>query len=193
MSPSRFDLASVQEALRDPPSLALSPDAPAAVAAILRDGRSDVELLFIERAEREGDPWSGHLAFPGGKREPGDASLLETAIRETEEEVAIRLAPASCLAQLDVVEARSTSYRVTQFAFALDGGPEAKTSAEVHATLWVPLSRLARLEGAGTVKFVRGGREIDLPCLHLGARVLWGMTYRMTMQLLRKLGVAVDA
>src|SRR4051812_3842337 len=55
----------------------------AAVAAILRDAAEGPEILFIRRAEHPQDPWSGHMAFPGGREEPGDADLLETAIRET--------------------------------------------------------------------------------------------------------------
>ncbi|MFL5552493.1 MAG: NUDIX domain-containing protein, partial [Gemmatimonadaceae bacterium] len=56
----------------------------AAVALIFRVGEEgSVELLFIKRAEYPGDPWSGQIAFPGGREESGDGSLAETAIRET--------------------------------------------------------------------------------------------------------------
>jgi 8-oxo-dGTP pyrophosphatase MutT (NUDIX family) len=162
--------------------------AAAAVAAILREGTEGAELLFIKRAEREGDPWSGHLAFPGGKREPTDESLLVTSIRETQEEVGLRMAAQACLARLEDVHARSNGYRVAEFVFELDGGDVALTrSAEVSATLWVPLERLARGEGAGTMKYQMAESAIELPCFNLGAYVLWGMTYRMVMQLLEAL------
>src|SRR5512147_1099599 len=63
----------------------------AAVAAVLRQGTDGVELLFIRRAKRRGDPWSGHMAWPGGKREAGDAGLVACAVRETREEVGLDL------------------------------------------------------------------------------------------------------
>ena len=63
-----------------------------AVAMILREQRGDSEILMIKRAEHEGDPWSGHMAFPGGRMEPGDRHGLDVARRETEEEVGLALA-----------------------------------------------------------------------------------------------------
>lgn len=167
------------------PRLPHTEEANAAVAAVLRDGPDGAELLFIERAEREGDPWSGHLAFPGGKREPRDASLLATATRETEEEVGLRLDEPSRVTRLDDVSANSSGYRVAEFVYMLDAQPTALvTNAEVAATLWMPIERLARREGAGTLPFVRGGQSVDVPCLRFEGRVLWGMTYRMVSQLL---------
>src|SRR5574341_145553 len=63
----------------------------AAVAVVLRDGNPAIEILFIRRAEHPDDPWSGQMAFPGGRAEPGETDLLETAIRETAEEIGIDL------------------------------------------------------------------------------------------------------
>ena len=67
-----------------------------AVALVLAPGSMGLEALFIRRAERADDPWSGHIALPGGRREPGDADRLATAVRETREEVGVTL-PASAL------------------------------------------------------------------------------------------------
>ena len=46
----------------------------AAVAIMVREGSDATEMLMIRRATREGDPWSGHMGFPGGRRDPEDAS-----------------------------------------------------------------------------------------------------------------------
>ena len=75
----------------------------AAVALILQVREAAaVELLMIKRATYEGDPWSGHVALPGGRQEPGDSSLEETAVRETREETAVDLARAGrILGRLD--------------------------------------------------------------------------------------------
>jgi 8-oxo-dGTP pyrophosphatase MutT (NUDIX family) len=179
-----FELARIKERLGGRAPDTSSEHASAAVATVLRDGPEGSEVLLIQRAERDGDPWSGHVAFPGGKREPSDASLLATAIREAREEVGLRLAPAGCLVRLRDVRARVNGYRVAQFVFALDEADVTlATSGEVAATLWVPLARLARAEGEATMRWTYGERTVELPCIHLGAHVLWGMTYRMTLQL----------
>jgi 8-oxo-dGTP pyrophosphatase MutT (NUDIX family) len=189
-----FDLAWIRQRMAGEAHRECEDDAAAAaaVATILRVGPEGAELLVIRRAEREGDPWSGHLAFPGGKREPTDSSLLMTATRETLEEVGLVLDPPSYLTRLDDVVARKNGYRVAQFVFAVEDAEVAPvTSQEVAATMWVPLARLARREGAGTVPFEIEGRSYDLPCFRIGSDILWGMTYRMTLQLLGELGISV--
>lgn len=164
----------------------------AAVAAILRElpGRAGVELFFILRAEHPADPWSGHVAFPGGRRDPDDESLLSTAIRETREEVGIDLTPAHLLARLPDVPVFTRSKKadlvVTPFVFALRSDVAVVPNIEVATTLWVPLSTLARGEGKSSFKFDWNGQTLDLPCIHLGPgqHRLWGMTYRMLETLL---------
>ncbi|MGH7644285.1 MAG: NUDIX hydrolase, partial [Gemmatimonadales bacterium] len=74
---------------------------PAAVALALLEGSTGLELLLIKRAEREGDPWSGQIALPGGRRDPQDPDLLATALRETLEETGLDLAGAERLGTLD--------------------------------------------------------------------------------------------
>src|SRR4051812_23466320 len=78
----------------------------AAVAIILREHEGGLEALFIRRADHPLDPWSGQMAFPGGRQDPEDADLLATALRETVEEVGIDLAAAGeLLGTLDEVRA----------------------------------------------------------------------------------------
>ena len=64
----------------------------AAVAMILRERDARSEVLFIERAKKDSDPWSGHMELPGGRVDPGDTGTRHTAGRETHEEVGVSLA-----------------------------------------------------------------------------------------------------
>jgi 8-oxo-dGTP pyrophosphatase MutT (NUDIX family) len=76
----------------------------AAVAVILREATNrdaGTDILFIKRAEKEGDPWSGHMAFPGGHLEEADADLRAASMRETMEEIGLDLGPAQYLGALD--------------------------------------------------------------------------------------------
>ncbi|MCC6552955.1 MAG: CoA pyrophosphatase [Polyangiaceae bacterium] len=163
----------------------------AAVAAILRPPREaagDAEILFVRRAEREGDPWSGHMAFPGGRREPGDASLLATAIRETREEVGLDLAAhGDLVARLPDVPAIARGVHIgmmiAPFVFTLRGAPGLALNAEIAEALWAPVGPLARGEGAGTMPYSHEGQSLVLPCLNVRGRVVWGLTYRMLQTL----------
>jgi 8-oxo-dGTP pyrophosphatase MutT (NUDIX family) len=149
----------------------------AAVATVLRRGPTGAEVLYIKRAEREGDPWSGHVAFPGGMRAPIDQTLLDTARRETAEEVGLELDAASFVAPLGAVSAVRNGVRAAQFVFAFDDAPLALTlSREVAATLWVPLESAAALDASRSA--------VELPSLQFGSYLVWGMTYRMTRRLL---------
>ena len=62
----------------------------AAVSVVIR-GRGELDFLLIKRARSERDPWSGHMALPGGRRDDSDGDLLHTARRETLEETGVDL------------------------------------------------------------------------------------------------------
>lgn len=171
----------------------------AAVAAILRETSPEagVELFFIQRAEHPSDPWSGHIAFPGGRRDPGDFTLLATAIRETQEEVGVDLSTAELVARLPDVPAFTRSKRgrlvVTPFVFALREDVEVVPNREVASTLWVPMRSFAEGVGKGTYAFTYEDKPYELPCFRLAPdqKVLWGMTYRMLETMLEALGIPV--
>jgi 8-oxo-dGTP pyrophosphatase MutT (NUDIX family) len=165
----------------------------AAVAAILREGPEGAEVFFIRRAESPRDPWSGHIAFPGGRHEPEDPTLLTTAIRETREEVGLDLSRAQLVARLPDVPAFIRSKRgrlvVTPFVFAMREHVAPTLNYEVAGTLWVPLSRFVRGEGKGTYAFTWEDKPYELPCYRLepDQHVLWGMTHRMLESMLEAL------
>ncbi len=166
----------------------------AAVAAVLRAGTSGAAVLLIRRAERAGDPWSGHMAFPGGRRDAADRDLYATAVRETREEVGLDLeAHGTLLGRLDDVDARTRAKRsgltVTPFVFALERDVELTFDAtEVADALWAPLAPLAGGEAAGTLPYLIEGQTVELPCWHVQGRVVWGLTYQMLQSLFTVLG-----
>jgi 8-oxo-dGTP pyrophosphatase MutT (NUDIX family) len=156
----------------------------AAVAVILRTAGISTEVLVIERAAHEHDPWSGHLAFPGGRVEPLDESLLHTALRETREELGFDLAQygrlLGPLAQLQAKTPGVGSLIVAPFAFALESMPILEPDPhEVARTFWVPLGPLLRGERDTSIDIARDSQRYTLPGYQVEDRVLWGLSYRM--------------
>jgi 8-oxo-dGTP pyrophosphatase MutT (NUDIX family) len=161
----------------------------AAVAAVFRDRIGGPELMFIRRAEVEGDPWSGHMAFPGGQTEEEDPGPLQTARRETMEEVGVDLQRSSqLLGQLDDVIAsargRVLPMAITPFVFELVADVAPRLGhAEVEELLWVPASMLLDPANASAVPYTLAGQRFNLPCFRVFDRVIWGLTYQMLMRM----------
>jgi 8-oxo-dGTP pyrophosphatase MutT (NUDIX family) len=165
----------------------------AAVAILIRHGESgEPEIFFIQRAEYQGDPWSGHIAFPGGREEPGDTSLLETAIRETFEETGIDLHTQSELVGvLDDLRPRTVrlpAVVVRPFVFLVSQVAEPLLSSEVAGAFWVPLSVLLDRSVWRDARVRAGDVEISRFAFHHEGYVVWGMTERILSGLLALLG-----
>lgn len=164
----------------------------ASVAVVLRDSPRGIETLLIRRAQVDGDPWAGHMAFPGGRHDPGDPDLVSTARRETMEEVGVDLdAEASYLGRLEVVPAiargRLIGLTIAPFVFHLTGTPALSPNREVVEAVWAPLSDLALEKNATVVRYGIEGQTIELPAWDFEGRVVWGLTYRMLQALLEDL------
>ena len=147
-------------------------------------------ILLIRRADRPGDPWSGHMALPGGRREPGDASLLATVIRETSEEVGIDLTREQLLGALDDVVPRNPvlpPVAVRPFAFVLPARPPLRLNSEVAATQWVTLDDLLQPGGYHLATLEVGGQSRDVQAYRLADAIVWGMTERILTGLLDQL------
>jgi 8-oxo-dGTP pyrophosphatase MutT (NUDIX family) len=156
----------------------------AAVAVILRDGPAGIEVLFIRRAEHPQDPWSGQVAFPGGRAEPADADLQATAVRETLEEIGVDLvARADALGALDEVRAVARglpmNLTIAPFVFRLREPFEPALSVEVRSLHWLPLSDLLGTTRRSTFDYAPQGVSLQLPCFRVDELVIWGLTYRM--------------
>ena len=162
----------------------------AAVALIFRAGTDtggEPELLFIRRAEYPSDPWSGQVAFPGGRREAQDASLEDTAIRETREETGIDLARAGkILGPLDELQPQSIRLPelvVMPFVAVVNEPPAFTLTSEVAAVFWLPLSSLRDSNSWRDTEVVGSGIRMTRRGFHHEGHVIWGITERIIAQL----------
>ncbi len=172
----------------------------AAVSVILRGpppaGHSGLapspELLLIRRARHERDPWSGHMAFPGGKWDPIDPSLLHTARRETLEEVAIPLETVGeVLGRLDLVAPRNAHLpplTILPLVFSVPPETEARIAAphEVDELHWVPLGHLRDPGSRTTYRYAPAG-DLAFPAFDVAGRSVWGLTHRVLTDLLGRI------
>lgn len=189
-------IARLVRALEQTPGRVIEPEQPmrrAAIALVMRLGElGEPELLMIKRAEVERDPWSGHVACPGGRMEPGDMDLAQTAMRETWEETGIELSRVGrLLGTLDDISPRTPVLPpiiIRPFVAAVPSEVTIVQSPEVSAAFWVPLSALRDRAawGMGTVQ-VRGTDREVATFSHAGYTV-WGLTERVLKQLLERLG-----
>ncbi len=178
-----------------PPVLADVDDAPAraAVAITFRTDRTAPELLLIRRAVREGDPWSGQVALPGGRWQREDATLIETAIRETREETGLDIATTGrVIATLDELRPRTPVLPpivVTPVVAIVEPPGELSLSHEVAAAFWVPWSRLIDPEVDRESEVVARGATWRARSFVLDEHVVWGMTERILRALIDRLTV----
>jgi 8-oxo-dGTP pyrophosphatase MutT (NUDIX family) len=154
----------------------------AAVAIIRARGPED-SVLLMRRAEREGDSWSGHWSFPGGRRDPSDHDLLHTALRELEEECGIRLTRGALEQEMAPRYARRKAgayILVTPFLFATDSElatiPDAREAAEA---VWIPLRILEDPNRRRLLPVPGLPPEMRFPGVELSGGPLWGFTFRL--------------
>ena len=184
MASVSWDLVHDALRLREPARVEEPVATRAAVAAILRGTNENLELLFMRRAEQDGDPWSGHISFPGGRAEPGEEDPLQTAVRETREETGIDLGrDAELLGPLDEIRAmargRPVDLSIAPFAFRLLRSVNGTPNDEVVSLHWLPLARLLDEECRSTMEYEHEGTTLEMPCLRIDELVIWGLTYRM--------------
>jgi 8-oxo-dGTP pyrophosphatase MutT (NUDIX family) len=160
----------------------------AAVAVVLAPAPDAV--LLIRRAERVGDPWSGHMALPGGRRELGDDDLITTAIRETAEEVGLTLSRDHLLGGLDDVVPRTPvlpPIAIRPYVFLVPERPPLTLNPEVAGARWVDLDRLLLPGTHHSVRLEIGGESRDVAAYQLDDAIVWGMTERVLSGLLAHL------
>jgi 8-oxo-dGTP pyrophosphatase MutT (NUDIX family) len=165
----------------------------AAVLLAVRPAES-LEILLIRRTERAGDPWSGHIAFPGGRRADVDTSLAHTALRETEEETGLDLSGSGrILGRLDEMRtsSRLPPLLIAPWVAAAPDSTELRLDArEVVDAAWVPLTALRDPGAVSELRFERDGQIFVFPTLNYRDFVIWGLTHRILEQFLER---AADA
>ncbi len=163
----------------------------AAVANVYRHGERGTELLFIQRAAKPTDPWSGQMAFPGGRVDPDDADTFAAAERETLEEVGLDLTGAPRLGSLDDHDGgriHNNLRAVSSHGYWLDGDrPELVNNYEVADSLWVPLADLADTDRH--IDYYWEKADSTWPGIQLDTsdQVIWGMTLRFLGNLFERL------
>ena len=160
-----------------------------AVAMILQVRQGELHILMIKRADREGDPWSGHMAFPGGRMDKTDAHGYAVAVRETEEEVGLTLGPADeCIGRLSDINARphkgAFGMAVSPFVFRLEREVSFSPNYEVAEVVWVPLEFLLDTDNREKMVWEFKGASISMPCYFFGERRIWGLSLMMLDELM---------
>jgi len=157
----------------------------AAVAAILRKQESHIEALFILRAEKQGDPWSGQMAFPGGHLEPSDESLRHAAERETFEEIGLDLDQhAKYLGPIVEVRAnprgKNLDMIVSPFVYLLtNNNPPLNLNYEVADVLWGSLDDMYNGNNIAELEFDLQGSSQMFSGYQVGGEIVWGLTRLM--------------
>ena len=156
----------------------------AAVAIMVREGSEATEMLMIRRATREGDPWSGHMGFPGGRRDPEDASNFSCALRETREEIGVDLSQwGTPLGELSDV---NTGWRkdrpemlVTPFIFQVGELPALTPNYEVDDVVWVPLHFLMNEANREPLEWDWKGKKMETDSYLYDSYRIWGLSLMM--------------
>lgn len=165
--------------------LLIEPDriAQAAVTIILREEQSDVKALIIKRAEHPRDPWSGHLALPGGRADAIDNNLLATAARETLEEIGLDLHAGGQflgrLSKLSPKNPRLPQIEITPFVALAPPEFELRFSNEVADAFWVSLPQLKQQGMSSRFLWRRDGVEREWPAYPSSRGPIWGITGRI--------------
>ena len=169
------------------------PSKRAAVAISLRSGVSGPEILMIQRAVREGDPWSGHMGFPGGRKDTSDVTDVACAKRETREEISFDLdTHGELVCQLSDVNTGWRADRpemlVAPFIFKVDSTPSFELNHEVDDTLWIPLNFLLDDANRGRHQWDWRGEVLESDAFTYDGRLIWGLSLMMIDELLEIIG-----
>ena len=156
----------------------------AAVAIVLAGDCDAPSVCFVERARREGDPWSGDVAFPGGWAKHHGESLRAAAMRETHEEIGLALDHEHHVG--DVAPMRISRFRTgfgiigaSVFHLGASCPPLEPDAREIACAFWIPMAHLHHPDNHTEVHWSRSGPPRPRPAIAFEGRLIWGLTYRI--------------
>lgn len=162
----------------------------AAVALIHRRSENGgMELLFIQRARRQGDPWSGDMAFPGGRIQQEDATPRAAAERETLEETGMDLIRHGVFHTRlsDLITRHHSRWRpmvITPYVYEWSGSQPETLNHEVEQAVWIPCDYLVAAENQGRLPLRTSIATINFPCCRYQGYCIWGLSYSMLREFL---------
>ena len=170
----------------------LIPDREASVLLIFQKN-PQWEILMIKRVEKEGDPWSGHYAFPGGMRSREDQDQFETALRESHEEVNFNYdeIPHQFLGKLDQLQIHKNGkpipFLIHPFVVFLEEPFEVIPEvSEVQDYFWFSLEEIIKKENLHNKEFEFLNSTWELPCISIEEHTVWGISYMILFDLMKK-------
>ena len=169
---------------QSPARLSSSPFPTASVAIIFSP---EMKVLMFKRAKRRSDPWSGHIAFPGGKIDRGDPNPKAAAERETAEEVGLHLTAedVTFFGRLD--DQQTPWLTISAFVYGLPNQPKTTINEEVERPFWLPFEDLCKAENRTTLNFKRGKIKGRYSAVRVNNQTIWGISLRFIDELRMKL------
>ncbi len=165
----------------------------ASVCVLVAEADPTPHICFIRRATWDGDPWSEHIAFPGGSRS-GDETALETVRREVHEEVGVAIGEDAELVQLPQLRIRLAGKEklllLDSFVCHLTGPPPPlQCSPEVASAFWTPVSELWNAQNLDHLVLGDRGDTLVYPAIRLPQGTVFGITLRVLTLLSDQLGI----
>jgi 8-oxo-dGTP pyrophosphatase MutT (NUDIX family) len=162
----------------------------AVLVPLYRDRAGALRLVLLRRTE--GGTHGGQIALPGGKLDPADASPRDAALREAHEEIGLPPASVQILAELPILETRTTGFRIYPFLARITPPPEwLLAEREVAEVLDVRIEDLVdpSARGSSMERFASWPEPVRIEFIRIGPHRLWGATHRILAPVLPRIAV----